>query len=99
MYIQINTQNTMVNEKIISFNMLNWTRGNWKENAKIRGLINISCIILFKCYMFLHNLNYLWGTVAEWISHLLTVPRDPGSIPSGGKKLLKLIVYSVHMRK
>ena len=28
-----------------------------------------------------------WGTVAQWISSLLTVPRDLGSNPGGGKNL------------
>ena len=48
MYVQRTTQNSTVNEKIVSFNMLNLTSGNWKENAKIRGLGNISCIVLFE---------------------------------------------------
>ena len=37
-----------------------------------------------------------WGTVAQWISHLLTLPRDLGSHPGGGKNLLyKLYVLFI----
>ena len=29
-----------------------------------------------------------WGTIAQWISHLNTVSRDPGSKPGGGRNLI-----------
>ena len=36
---------------------------------------------------------FKWGTIALWISHLLTVPRDLGSKPIGGRNNICDFVY------
>ena len=43
----------------------------------------------------------MWGIVAQWIRHLLTVLRDPGSQPRGGNNLhiFKCMFCSVHLIK
>ena len=39
----------------------------------------------------------MWGTVALWISHLHTVPRDPGSKPGGGRGRKIYLCHCVSM--
>ena len=61
--------------------------------AKFCVQVNLKGKSIFFSY---HILNYpclptidsWYGTVAQWICHLLMVPRDPGSHPGGGKNLL-----------